>query len=328
MVRKTVGYDAKAHPVYNVIGYFPTRAEAMLALAQYNTDPYDVDLAKSTMKEIYDAWSKESFPTMKESMKNSMVAAYKHCSNVHSKIYKDLRKGHMQSCIDSCGKGYSTRNNIKLLFRKLDDYAYDHDIISKKYASGLNAGDTEESDIHTLVADQEVMNLWKHRGEPFVDETLFMLYTGCRVSEMLRMRCANINFDDNTMTGGVKTSYGKNRTIPIHPDILQLVKDHYNTDNTYLFQFRTNQDTDAFTHWFRPKWEKEMHGLGFNHLTHDCRHTVRSKLDSAGANKVAIDRIIGHSPSSVGEKVYTHKSVKELHEAIKLLTYGTLRSSA
>lgn len=64
----------------------------------------------------------------------------------------------------------------------------------------------------------------------------------------------------------------------------------------------------------------------FNHLTHDCRHTVISKLDSAGANKVAVDRIVGHSSKSVGEQVYTHKTVKELQEAIEKIVYVSARS--
>ena len=71
-----------------------------------------------------------------------------------------------------------------------------------------------------------------------------------------------------------------------------------------------------------------MKAIGFNYLTHDCRHTVCSKLDSAGANKVAVDRIIGHSSKSIGEKIYTHKTVDELHEAMNLLSYGAVQSSA
>ena len=68
-----------------------------------------------------------------------------------------------------------------------------------------------------------------------------------------------------------------------------------------------------------------MKEYGFNHLTHDCRHTFISKLDTAGANKVAIDRIVGHSSKTIGEKVYTHKTVKDLHEAIQKLSYGSVR---
>lgn len=56
-----------------------------------------------------------------------------------------------------------------------------------------------------------------------------------------------------------------------------------------------------------------------NHVPHECRHTFRSRLDSAGANKVCIDRIIGHKSNDVGERVYTHKTLQELKDTIALL---------
>lgn len=306
MVRKTVGYDDRAYPVYDIIGYFKTRADALAALAKYNEDPYDIDLSKSTMKDIYRAWSAEA--NMKPAMKTSMSAAFGHCSALHDKQYKTLRKGHMQAIIDNCGKGYSTRNNIALLFRKLDAYAYDHDIISKKYADNLKVGEADVSTKHKVFTDAEVRLLWKHQGEPYVDEALFMLYTGCRVSEMLQMR--DVDLKEQIMTGGVKTAAGKNRVIPIHSKLLPIVKAHYNGDT--LFQ---NQPE------YLKRWRKAMAALGLDHFTHDCRHTFRTKLEAVGANKVAIDRIMGHASGNIGDRVYTHKTVEDLREAIEMLTY-------
>lgn len=53
---------------------------------------------------------------------------------------------------------------------------------------------------------------------------------------------------------------------------------------------------------------------------HECRHTFRSRLDSAGANKVCIDRIMGHKSKGTGERVYTHKNIEELKMNIELIT--------
>lgn len=317
MVCKTVGYDDRAYPIRDIIGYYENRADAMIALAQYNADPYDIDMSKLTMKEVYELWRKEV--DLKPSMAKSLSAAFGHCKAVHNKQYKSLRRGHMQACIDSCGKGYSTRTNIKLLFSKLDKYAYDHDIIEKCYADNLTVGEKEVSTKHGIIPDEDVIKLWAHQGEPYVDETLFMLYSGCRISEMLQMRCANINFEDRTMVGGVKTAAGKNRTIPIHSKILDLVKRHYNAENTYLFP--VGGDPVELQQKYARDWKKAMAAIGFDHFTHDCRHTFISKLDSADANKVSVDRIVGHASLSVGEQVYTHKSVKELHETIERLVY-------
>lgn len=320
--RKTVGYDDRAYPIYDVIGYYPTRREALDALSAYNADPYDIDLSKSTLKEVYDAWSKET--VMKTQMASSMQAAFGHCKELQDRPYKSLRRIHMQSCIDKCNKGYSTRSNIKTLFGKLDDYAYDHDIISKRYSRTLEIGEKEQSTKHTLFTDKEVQEIWKHQGEPVFDEVLFMLYCGCRISEMLRIRTENVNLENRTIVLGVKTRAGIDRTVPIHDKILPIVKQHYNQDHQFLFQHDSKQDTQRFSNQYLHVWSNTLKTIGINHLSHDCRYTVRSKLDSAGANKVCIDRIIGHASGNTGEQVYTIKTVEELHEAIKKLNYDSL----
>ena len=63
-----------------------------------------------------------------------------------------------------------------------------------------------------------------------------------------------------------------------------------------------------------------MKKLNQEHTPHECRHTFRSRLDSAGANKVCIDLMMGHKSTEVGERVYTHKTIEELANALALVT--------
>ena len=53
VVRKTVGYNEKAYPIYDVIAYCKTREEGNIILAEYNKNPYDIDAAKITMQELF-----------------------------------------------------------------------------------------------------------------------------------------------------------------------------------------------------------------------------------------------------------------------------------
>ena len=66
--RKTTGWTEKGYPIYKSIGYFTDREEAMIALAQYNRNPYDIDLSKITLKELFEKWSARDFPKMKKSL--------------------------------------------------------------------------------------------------------------------------------------------------------------------------------------------------------------------------------------------------------------------
>ncbi|GHV41641.1 hypothetical protein FACS189490_08950 [Clostridia bacterium] len=64
-----------------------------------------------------------------------------------------------------------------------------------------------------------------------------------------------------------------------------------------------------------------MERIGATHTVHETRHTFRSRLDSAGANKRCIDLIMGHKSLDVGERVYTHKTIEELKIAVELITH-------
>ena len=49
------------------------------------------------------------------------------------------------------------------------------------------------------------------------------------------------------------------------------------------------------------------------------RHTFSSLMDNAGANKLCIKRIIGHSSTDLLDSIYTHKSIQDLIDAIDLI---------
>ena len=60
-VRKTTGWQDNGQPIYTFIGYYPTRQEALTALADYNKDPYDLQLSSVTFADLYERWSEEHF---------------------------------------------------------------------------------------------------------------------------------------------------------------------------------------------------------------------------------------------------------------------------
>ena len=115
------------------------------------------------------------------------------------------------------------------------------------------------------------------------------------------------------MRGGMKTEAGKNRIVPIHPLILDLIKKRMEEKEDSLLEMSTLN--------FGYQYKKIMAKLGMNHIVHETRHTFRSMLDSAGGNKICIDLIMGHSiQGGTGEKIYTHKTVEELKNTILLIT--------
>jgi hypothetical protein len=314
--RKTDGYDERGFPIYRVIGYYAKREEALMALAEYNRNPYDIDLSKITMQELYDRWSARDFPKMSASSASSHKAALKHCSPLLPMPYKSIKAYQMQEMIDGCGHGYSTQGAIKNLFGKLDLYAMELDIIAKKNSELIHAAPIPPTSKEPFTK-AEIETVWGYRREPYADTILILLYSGFRINEILSVETANVNLDEKWMKGGLKTKAGRDRVVPIHRLIFDIVKKRAQEGNKYLISLNGKRVSQSQYYTF---WNAFMAAHGMNHTPHECRHTFRSLLDSAGANKKCIDLMMGHTSKDVGERVYTHKTLQELAEALALVT--------
>ena len=307
------GVSGKQKP----IGYTATKEEGLILLAQYNNDPWDIEADKITLQELFDLWEEKRAFKLGASNHSSLKSAYKHCSKLGNVRYKQIKSYQMQDCIDSCGCGYSTQGAIKNLWGHLDRFALELDIISKRYSDLLTSDPIPET-TKEIFTDEEVSLLWENQNFPWVDSVLFFLYTGFRISEMIDLKIETVNLQEWTLIGGTKTAAGKNRLIPIHSKIQNIVQKRFeHSKSGYLFEYdgeklKQNQ--------YRKIWTVIMKTLKMNHTPHECRHTFRSRLDSAGANKVCIDRLMGHKSKETGERVYTHKNIEELRLNIELIT--------
>ncbi len=307
------GLSGKQKP----IGYAATREEGLIMLAKYNNNPWNIEADKITLQKLYDLWLEKRAVKLGTANQSSLRSAYKHCKKLASLRYNQIKSYHMQDTIDNCGCGYATQGAIKNLWGHLDRFAMELDVIQKCYSDLLTSAPIPET-TKTIFTDEEVNRLWANKKMPWVDSILFFLYSGFRISEMLDLKISNIDMEEGTMTGGTKTAAGKNRIVPIHSKIMPIVKKRVKQSKSgYLFECdgkKLNQGQ------YREFWAEVMSKLQMEHTPHECRHTFRSRLDSAGANKVCIDRIMGHKSAGTGERVYTHKNIEELRLNIELIT--------
>ena len=315
-VRKTVGFDHRGYPIYCHIGYTSTREEGLILLAKYNDGPWDVALKRLTFGELYQKWMEKRQPLLSRSNRYALQAAYRYCEALCSVPYSQLSAYQMQECINRCGKGYATQAAIKNLFGHLDRLALEMDIIQVR-RSRLLISEAIPDTPHTVFRPEEISCIWQDADYPWVDSILFLLYTGFRISEMLLLRCSDVDRERQFMTGGVKTKAGRHRIVPIHSRIADLVEHRLQSGSEFLFSYK---DGPCSASQYYLIWRDLMQRWGMTHTPHECRHTFRSRLDSAGANKVAIDRLMGHRSRDVGERIYTHKTIEELRENLELVT--------
>lgn len=322
-VRITVGWTDKGKQKYKYLDYFATRSDAMVALAEYNKNPYDVDARRVTFAELYEIFLREEFPDdnlskRETTRKNGYKLGFNHSQDLHELSFFEIRKSHMQDAIDNCTKGYSTQSKMKTLYNQLYRLALENDWVEKDYSRFVRVPRNNEGSKRKPFSREEINLLWENVDiYDYVDTVLIMIYTGMRPGELVIMENEKINIEERFMIGGIKTEAGENRIIPIHKRIKPLIERRM-SENKFLLPNSKGGEM-SYDSYLRIRWSRVMKKLGLDHKPHDCRHTFATMMDNAGANKISIKKIMGHTSGDVTDKVYTHKNVEELLRAVDLL---------
>ncbi len=275
-----------------------------------------------------------------------MITAYNNSVNLYDKVYKDLRVSDFNAQLKESKKSADSQRQMVNLYLNLDKFALEEDIIEKGYAQFIPTVTSSRKEIKNakikpiekerLFTYEQIDYLWnieakstglkehsKKEREIFIrDFWLMLLYSGCRADELLSIYTDNIFLDDNYFIGGLKTEAGINREIPIHPAVKHLWEKYYNPENEFLFMQPNGKkvDYDYYLYHFQNNFQK-LHPAVSDHTAHDARHTLRTELKKLNVKDIIINSIIGHSNNDVGDDIYTHISIDEKIEAIKLVTY-------
>ena len=80
------------------------------------------------------------------------------------------------------------------------------------------------------------LDVYKRQDMECVDMVVVGLYTGLRPGEICTLESSNINLDEQYMIGGSKTEAGKDRIIPIHDKIYNLISQRVSTGKLFKLQ--------------------------------------------------------------------------------------------
>ncbi len=328
MVRKTAGWEidkktGKSKQKYITIGYYPTRAEGLAALVHFNENPYDIKRDSVTFEELYEKWSSEHFEKIVPSAARTWKSAYNYCEPLLTMRMKDIRVVHLEKTIQDASVGSATKGRIKSLFNQMYAYAMKHEIVDKDYAQLCDSVKRERPTIERVpYADDDIQKLWDYIDFPFVDMVLIGIYSGWRPQELAILKITDIDLEQWTFYGGLKTDAGRNRYVPIHPVIRELVMKNYNKaiemGSEYLFNDEDGQQGTYLTYdKYRGRFNKINKKLGMTHKPHDTRHTFITKAKLSNVDEYVLKLIVGHAIEDVTEKIYTHRTIEQLHNEIK-----------
>lgn len=312
-VRITTGYTDDGKQKYKYLGYYTKRTEAKAALREYLTDPYDLSIKNITVIEIFEKWRKQT--DLAETTVRSYISAFNQVKQLHNMNIRDIKAIHLEGVMEDM------KPHMKSVFKNAMSHVYKYgmkyEIVDKNIMdliSVRNPADAKEKTPFTL-EEMEKLKSFKH---PLNDTVFILLYSGLRISELLNIETKNVYLDERYMIGGTKTAAGKDRIIPIHDEIFDLIKVRYDEENKYLIT--KNRKQINYATYRNTYWNLMNEQLEIIHTPHDTRHTFTSFADRCGVNKVALKRILGHSLSDITDH-YTHKDLDELLKEINKLEY-------
>ncbi len=216
------------------------------------------------------------------------------------------------------GLSYSSCKKVRSLISLLSQYASKIELTGKNYAPLLSIGKNKPIRPHKPFSRQKINRLWSHIDIPDVDTALILLYTGMRIGELLHLQKSDVNLRKRFIRITKSKTASGIRIIPIHSRIFPLVAARMNRSGSSLL---SDIDGNLYTYSrYCTVWQRIIELINAQgHTTHDCRHTVTTLLDNAGANETAKRRILGHSGGDVTERVYTHKGLRQLRKCIESL---------
>lgn len=341
----TVGKTPEGRPISKPLkpeSYFPTYNDAYAALVEYNKNPYDLE-PSITVKELYDKWSEEYFKTLKaEGSVRGVESAWAYCSAVYGMRVMDVRARHIKGCMEEGtatvrGKeqhpSASMKNKIKSLFNLMLDYALEYELVDRNYSRTFNLTEETIKEIQTVkqehipFSEDEMGRLWAHVDDKrFVDVMLIQCYSGWRPQELGLLELENVDLENWTFKGGMKTDAGMDRVVPIHSKIRPLVERKYkealSIGNKYLFNCtdgRSGKPTMMTYQRYQKGFGMVRDELKLNpeHRPHDGRKHFVTACKKAGVDEYAIKYMVGHKISDITEKVYTQREFEWLKAEIE-----------
>ena len=294
-----IGDNGKKQPVYNYLGYFPTQREAKECLADYNAakTPHGRRVTLGTVWAEYEATYVDKWTDNTRRAKMQSWAVLEPFSDIdinriNVTMYEDLFK--------SSGYNKPKLIQVKSLINLLYDFAVKKQYTTPDYAAfiryvEIDAGNPNKNP-HKRIPREAVAELWQRSDDLAVQCTLFLIYTGLRIGEFIRLTPEDVDRDARVfIVRESKTAAGRNRRVPIADKLLPIVDNWLSLGYKNLAPFPNIWRQSAPADAFRKRFYKALPG----YTPHDARYTCVSELTEAGAPQAVIRSIVGHKDANV-----------------------------
>ena len=310
---KEKGYMLSGSPISrSAIGYYSTYQDAYNALLEYNKKPYDVENKDITFAEVHQMFFSEKFNDPNRDYSVSSVKSAKsgfgNLKAIHDTPIRQLKTYQLQTVMDNCTLKRASLELMLMCLKGVYAFALKNDIVDKDYSQFVEIKRVEDDEKGEPFTEEQIQALWQHKDNEVAQIALIMIYSGLRIKELETIK---IDLENNVMIGGSKTRSGKNRTIPIHPAIKEMVAT-FDPKSFSAEYYRRIKFYDLLQDLNIPNSAK-----GTKHTPHDCRHTFVWLADKYRLDTLAKKMIVGHAlGNDIDDNTYGHRTPKELYSEI------------
>ena len=289
---------------------FDTKREAVQALSRLANEPVKKKPRKDiTFKALYDKW----LPTHKagKSTIDCYKAAMKYFEPVWFTKMQYIDIDDLQECLDECGKGKRTQQNMKALCGLIYKFGIPRMAIpdNLNLAQFLKVNGDDPSH-RSSFSDDEIEKIRNAIGTvEYADWIYCMIYLGFRPTEFLSLTIQDYDPKEKAFKGGAKTEAGTNRTVTVSPKIQPYIDaiigkrtggplirspkgvawDYSNFRQDVFYPTLEAIGID------NPKGENGVH----KYSPHSCRHTFATLMKHvSGSDKDKLE-LIGHTSTEM-----------------------------
>lgn len=243
------------------LGYKETWEEGYELLTTYNLEKQGkIKLNRNvyidrtpTFAEVYEQFFQEKYfkseKRLSEASKNSTKAAYNNCAALHNIQFGQLKYDDLQKVINACTLKHSSLELMVSLLHQMYKYAMKYEIVDKDYSQFLYIPKEEDDESGEPFTEEELKILWSDKDDSVTQMILIMCYSGYRIKAFEDIE---VNLDEKYFKGGVKTRASKDRVVPIHSGILDMVAERCTSKNLL----------GCSTNLFRKNMYKKLESLG------------------------------------------------------------------
>ena len=315
-------------PIKKTKGGFKTKNDALAYIPKLKNQR---DESHLTLQQVYEAWEPWYSPRVDPSTMAGYRAAYAYFKKLHETKITEISAGDLQACMDACPKGKRTHQNMKVVAGLIWKYAKSKHIVSQVESETLYTG-RGRSVKREALTDIEVEKIRQAIGVYRYAEYIFCLcYLGYRPGEMLELRKDQVIEHKGRLflVEGKKTDAGRNRTVPVHQKIDDIIRDRLMVPGTdlvfpqYTFAKASKKaPVPLFTgfkqmsdNYFREMVFKPICaalGIAEGKVPYGARHTFSNKLKDAEGADIDKAALMGHSDYTFTQTKYQSTDLDEL----------------